>query len=221
MIQTMDLIPVNHRFMCKNLPQPWMFLSEEFIYLLPLGKIMQQSSLPLLCWWTQLYLSTKPTTPLPHQLPLWHPELNEHESPQTQQDRGHAHWLQMHSLSIIIDVLASQYLCQVKSLGVNLDSSLPFESHIKTISRTAFFYLRNISRLRPLLSHSSTETLIHAFVTSRLDYCKTLLTRSPQLINRLQLIQNCAARILPGTRSTEHITPILLNLHWLPVQSPI
>ncbi|KAF7648774.1 hypothetical protein LDENG_00152180, partial [Lucifuga dentata] len=35
--------------------------------------------------------------------------------------------------------------------------------------------------------------------------------------DRLQLIQNSAARLLTKTKKREHITPVLATLHWLPV----
>ena len=56
---------------------------------------------------------------------------------------------------------------EVRNLGVILDSTLSFQSHIKSMTKSAFFHLRNISRLRPYLSDSVTETLIHAFISSR------------------------------------------------------
>ncbi|KAK2170581.1 hypothetical protein LSH36_2g17002, partial [Paralvinella palmiformis] len=61
-------------------------------------------------------------------------------------------------------------------------------------------------------------TVVHAFVTSRIDYCNSLLYGiSDYNINRLQRIQNSAARIVTNTRKYDHITLILQKLHWLPV----
>ena len=62
------------------------------------------------------------------------------------------------------------------------------------------------------------EKLVHAFISGRVDYCNGLLTGLPKkTIKQLQLIQNAAARVLSRTKRTEHITPVLKSLHWLPV----
>ncbi|XP_078139509.1 uncharacterized protein LOC144539314 [Centroberyx gerrardi] len=108
----------------------------------------------------------------------------------------------------------------VKNLGVTFDSALSFDAHIKEITKIAFFHLRNISKIRSLLNTADAETLIHAFVSSRLDYCNVLLSGLPNCsIKKLQLVQNAAARILTRTRKFDHITPILTSLHWLPIQA--
>ena len=59
---------------------------------------------------------------------------------------------------------------------------------------------------------------MHAFITSRLDYCNSLLAGSPsQLYARLQRIQNSAARLVSKTKKFVHITPVLIKPHWLPI----
>ncbi len=63
----------------------------------------------------------------------------------------------------------------VRNLGVLFDSNLSFDSHVSSVCKTAFCHLENISKLRPMLSMSNAEMLIHAFMTSRLDYCNALL----------------------------------------------
>ncbi len=107
----------------------------------------------------------------------------------------------------------------VKNLGVVLDSNLSFENHISNVTKTAFFHLRNIAKLRNMLSVSDAEKLVHAFMTSRLDYCNALLGDCPaSSINKLQIVQNAAARVLTRSRKYDHITPILQSLHWLPIK---
>ncbi|KAF7640986.1 hypothetical protein LDENG_00001490, partial [Lucifuga dentata] len=73
------------------------------------------------------------------------------------------------------------------------------------------FHLSNIAKIQPVLSSRDAETLIHAFVFSRLDYCNVLLSGLPNCATRsLQLVQNATARILTKTRKYDHITPLLI-----------
>ncbi len=110
----------------------------------------------------------------------------------------------------------------VKNLGIILDSSLNLDAYISKLSKAAFFQLRRIAKLRSFMSPKDAESLVHAFITSRLDYCNALFSGlSVRSISRLQYIQNSAARMLTYTKRSAHITPILFNLHWLPVSSRI
>ncbi len=110
----------------------------------------------------------------------------------------------------------------VRNLGVLFDSNLSFDSHISNICKTEFFHLKNKSKLRPMLSMSNTEMLIHAFMTSRLDYCNALLGGCcARVINKLQMVQNAAARVLTRTRKYDHISPVMSTLHWLPIKHRI
>ena len=69
------------------------------------------------------------------------------------------------------------------------------------------------------MSRQCNETLIHSFITSRLDYCNSLLYGLPDLhINRLQRVQNSCARLICNATKYRHVTPLLFDLHWLPVR---
>ena len=69
------------------------------------------------------------------------------------------------------------------------------------------------------LLYSFSARLVHAFISSRLDYCNTLYAGlTKQMLNKLKLIQNAAARIVTRTSKCNHITPVLKSLHWLPVK---
>ncbi len=106
----------------------------------------------------------------------------------------------------------------VKSLRCYIRQQLLFWN-MSHVTKTAFFHLRNIAKLRNMFTVSDAEKLVHAFMTSRLDYCNALLAGCPaSSINKLQIVQNAAARVLTRSRKYDHITPILQSQHWLPIK---
>ena len=110
----------------------------------------------------------------------------------------------------------------VRNLGVTLDTQLSMDKHISNICSTAHLHLHSIGKIRSYLTKSSTERIVHALITSRLDYCNSLLYGLPaSKLNRLQRVQNAAARLITRTRKRDHITPVLYDLHWLPIAERI
>ena len=119
-----------------------------------------------------------------------------------------------------IQILNSQVPFQqsVKYLGVRLDQNLSMSDHISDISRSLFLSLRRIGTIRPYLSDRATSCLVNSTITSRLDFCNSALAGiTADQLGRLQRIQNSAARLIAKKRKHDHITPILRDLHWLPI----
>ncbi len=109
-----------------------------------------------------------------------------------------------------------------RNIGVIFDSHMSMEKQVSSITKQAFFHLRNISKIRAYLSSEALETVCHAFITSRLDNGNAILYGiSKKLLSRLQYVQNSTARMITSTRKFEHITPILHDLHWLPIAQRI
>ena len=72
------------------------------------------------------------------------------------------------------------------------------------------------------MSKDTAQMIVCSIIESRLDYCNTLLAgMSEQNLNKLQRVQNSLARVVTGTRRRDQITPVLANLHWLPVRARI
>ena len=96
------------------------------------------------------------------------------------------------------------------------------KDHVKNIVSAASFAIYKISQVSRYLDRKSIERLVHAFVTSRLDCCNSLLYGIPSSeIAKLQRIQNSAARLVTRSKKYEHISPILRKLHWLPIHQRI
>ena len=108
-----------------------------------------------------------------------------------------------------------------KSLGVMFDKHIAMDLQIKSVSNSTLYHIRNISAIRQLIPQSAAAQLIHSLVTSRLDYCNSLLYGVPECnLKQLQRVQNIAARVVTCTRCSplDHITPVLKSLHWLPIK---
>ena len=105
-----------------------------------------------------------------------------------------------------IDVTPSKH---TRNLGVMFDSFMAMDAHINTICKACYLQLQHIRKMKPLLNQDALCTVVHAFISSRLDYCNSLLVEVPEVhIQRLQRIQNIAARIITGSKKQDHITPV-------------
>lgn len=111
---------------------------------------------------------------------------------------------------------------QVKNLGVIFDNSLTMCEFINSKCSACFYYIREIGKIRKFLTIEATKNIVQAYVTSRLDFCNSILYGvNKQYVKKLQFVQNAAAKLIYRARKYDHVTPILIDLHWLPVDKRI
>ena len=124
--------------------------------------------------------------------------------------------------TICINEIEIQPSCKIKNLGVVFDEDLTMTPHVKAVCKAITFQLSKIASIRKFITIDATKTLVTSLILSRFDYCNSLFcSMSSENIDKLQLLQNHAARLIFGIKKREHITPILFKLHWLPIRQRI
>ena len=110
----------------------------------------------------------------------------------------------------------------VRNLGLHIDNTLTMSDHVSSVVRTCNFHIRTLGQLRPFLNKQMANAVAVSLILSRLDYANSCLWGiSKADLARLQRVQNTAARIVSRKKRTDHITPVLRDLHWLPVDKRI
>ena len=111
----------------------------------------------------------------------------------------------------------------VRDLGVTLDQELTLAPHIHSLTRSCFYQLRQLRTVARSLTPTATTTLVHSFVTARLDYCCSLFAGLPTVrLNCLDRVLRSAARLIGRIPKYDHISAYMRDvLHWLPLKQRI
>ena len=110
----------------------------------------------------------------------------------------------------------------VRNLGFYLDETLSMDAHIKYLGRILFFQLRRIGKVRSFLSTDDANKIAISLILSRLDYCNSLPASIPDnKLNKLQRIQNHAARLVLRKSRHASATALLRTLYWLQLKDRI
>ena len=205
---------------------PLLFL----IYLLPLGKLGLE--LHIYADDTQLYLAIKPITQ--HAVDIGVARLEDCLTDiYTWMSQNKVKLNADKTKVLVLGTPKQRAKISVPSISVNGEIvkilNIPignlgsvFDPSMNMAVKSANYYLRNIGRIRKYLTAESSKSAVISLVTSRFDYCNGLLCGIPEeLIRKLQRVQNNAARVITRTKKYDHITPVLKELHWLPVRKRI
>ncbi|KAF7650001.1 hypothetical protein LDENG_00132340 [Lucifuga dentata] len=109
----------------------------------------------------------------------------------------------------------------IRSLRVSFDQALALDAHVRCLTHSCFYHLRNIAKLSSIISWSKLEIIIchHSFLSFRLDCSNSVFTCCRKTsLDHLQAVQNAAPKLLTKSSKWSHVTPLLISLHWLPVK---
>ena len=124
--------------------------------------------------------------------------------------------------SIKIENVEIKTLDHVRNLGVLFDKNMTMEKHVNKMCKNAYFNIRNLSKIRKTLDKESIKTAVNSLVTPHLDYGNALLYgTNTYLLDKLQVAQNSAVRLIEKLKKRDSVTNSRKQLHWLPIPARI
>ena len=110
----------------------------------------------------------------------------------------------------------------VRNIGAIFDAEMKMLDQVSSVCKASYASLHSLGRIRKYLNDDSFKTLVHAFITCKIDNFNSLLSGVPKYaIHKLQMVLNNAARLITRQDRTQHITNTLIELHWLPIDARI
>ena len=207
------------------------------LYMLPLGELIRQHKIQYHMYAddTQLYIAFDPSDPSPaaisqittcvDNIKVW---MNDNKLKLNDEKTElviFATTRQLQNInfdSVNIGSTSVKKSSVARNLGIMYDENLNLKSHVNNMCKKSYLHLRNLSNIRKYLDKSTTETAVHAFISSILDYGNSLLYGIPNILTqKLQLVQNCAVRIVTGARKFDRVSHLRRELHWLPITERI
>ena len=123
---------------------------------------------------------------------------------------------------ILVNAEEIKLSTHLKDLGFTVDCSLTCSEQITKVVRQANYALRNIAHIKKYLDSNSVKKLVNNYIISRVDYCNSLYYNLPAYqLKKIQRVMNRAAKLTVGLPRRERITPVLFELHWLPIKARI
>ena len=123
---------------------------------------------------------------------------------------------------VIFEDQCIRFSTEVKNVGVWLDRNLTMDKHVSQVVSHSYKILRDIGCIKKYLQQIHLERLVHAVISSRLDYCNSLFVNiSKENMRKLQRVQNAAAKLILGKRRRESATEALKKLHWLNIEARV
>ena len=111
-----------------------------------------------------------------------------------------------------------------KNLGIILDPSLSFRSHIDSIVKTCNFHIYNLFMIKDFVNRKNLVTLVHSLIISKVDYCNYLglfIGLPNVILKKVQSVLNRAARLIFSLPPKVQTTSSLIERHWLPLKAII
>lgn len=115
-----------------------------------------------------------------------------------------------------------RFVDTAKNLGLLIDSDFSFEAHVTRIVQTCFNFIRKLHKIKHFLTKDHLKSLVCSYIFSRLDYCNALFYGINAItLNKLQRVQNSAARLIQKKHNITHLSEVFIDFHWLKVKERI